>query len=321
MADSPLLKLLKTRSLWIVVALVLVAELVVRCSLPEGKVPRGAYHSSEFRQQVEHYPDALPVDMLIVGSSIAAVNYPPVPLDERLRELGYTDFTTYNGGIRGCNYECIAIGTRRHYLSEFQPSVVLVVVSPADLNIDNEGVVARSKQFVADMQRNVVSRKARQLLSTLSYVYGFKEEVRPWLLSGEWEFDPAVLGERGYVDMGSIERGRGTAVPRLAQDSELSLGLVSLVTELSTSGTQVILVPAVGDSLARLLFTDQARVEFRKLLDSLLALDNVYELTLDTTHIPDSDYIDTGHFDSETAIVIARTLADSLHESGLLSVP
>ena len=84
--------------------------------MPADQVPKGAYHSSEFRLQVERYASALPIDMLIIGSSVASVNYPPVPLDDRLHELGYAEFTSYNAGIRGCNYECITIGIRRHYL-------------------------------------------------------------------------------------------------------------------------------------------------------------------------------------------------------------
>ena len=321
MAESLIVQLLRTRSLWIVLVLVLAAELVVRGSLPAGKIPRGAYHSSEYRHQVESYPDALPVNMMIIGSSVAAVNYPPVPLDEQLAELGQTGFTTYNAGIRGCNYECIATGIRRNYLEVFQPPVALLVIDPADLDIDNKGVVARSKQFADDIQRNVVSRTARQLLSSISRVYGFKEEVRSWLLSGAWEFDPSVLGERGYVDMGSTDKGRDTTVARITQDSELSRGLVSLVTQLSETGTQVILLPVVGDSLANLLFTDQARSEFRQLLDSMVPLDNVHELTMDMNHIPDSSYIDTLHLDSQTAIANSRALADSLVQSGLLNLP
>ena len=321
MADTLLFQLLKTRSLWIVIVLVLVAELIVRSSLPAGKVPRGAYHSSEFRHQVESYPDALPVDMLIIGSSVAAVNYPPAPLDEQLRHLGQTGFTTYNAGIRGCNYDCITTGIRRHYMDIFQPPIALVVIDPADLDIDNKGVMARSRQFVDDMQRNVVSRTARQLLSAISRVYGFKEEVRSWLVSGKWEFDPSTPGERGYIDMGSTDKGRDVTVARITQDSELSRDLISLVSQLSETGTQVILLPVVGDSLANLLFTDQARDELRQLLDSMLALDNVHELTMDMSYIPDSNYIDTLHLDSQTAIANSRAVADSLVQSGFLNLP
>ena len=169
----------------------------MRQSLPAGKIPRGAYHSGEFRQQVEQYPQALPVDMIIIGSSVAAVNYPPVALDNRLAELGLNKFTTYNAGIRGCNYSCIATGIRKHYLPDFKPPLVLAVISPADLNIDNTGVVDRSNRFASDMERSVVGRFARQGLSYISYLYGFKEEARDWLTLGGWTFDPAVFGERG----------------------------------------------------------------------------------------------------------------------------
>lgn len=299
--------------------LVLAAELTVRLALPAGKVPRGAYHSSEFRQQVEQYREAIPVDMLITGSSVAAVNYPPVPLDERLHELGKTGFTTYNAGIRGCNYECIAVGVRRHYLPEFQPPIVLLVLSPADLNIDNDGVVARSRRFVSDMERGPITRAGRQMLAGVSYLYGFKEEIRDWLTSGKWTFDPAVLGERGYIDMGSEERGRNKAVPHITEDSELTLALISLVEQLSSMGTKVILLPVEGDSIARSLFNEDARLALRKLMNSLTKHANVHELTIDTSDIPDGDYIDTSHLSSGKAVLNAQRLAEHLFESGLLN--
>lgn len=318
MSASLLKSLLRTRSLWIALVLVVIAELVVRVSLPSGKIPRGAYHSSEFRQQVAHYADAVPVDMLLIGSSVAAVNYPAMPLDTRLAELGMDGFTTFNGGIRGCNYECIATGIRRHYLNEFRPPVALFVISPADLNIDNSGVVARSHRFAADMERGIIARTARQALSRISYLYGFKEEVREWLISGQWNFDPAEVSERGYVDMGSIERGRNTQVPRITPDSALTLSLKSLVNELVDSGTRVILVTTVGDSLARFLFTDEAQQQLDDLLASLTQHPDVHELAMDTSQIPDTDYIDTSHLTSEAAIINAQRFAEHLFESGLL---
>jgi len=304
----------KTPSVWIVVVLVLAAELTVRFSLPAGKVPKGAYHSSEFRQQVEHYRKAIPIDMLIIGSSVAAANYPPVPLDERLRELGLKNFTSYNAGIRGCNYSCIAKGVRRHYWSEYQPAWVLVTISTADLNIDNAGVVARSDRFAADMERSVIGRAGRQMLSGFSHLYGFKEEVREWLTSGEWIFDPAVLGERGYVDLGSKELRRIGLVPQITVDSDLSRSLITLVDELANSGAQVILLPVDGGSLARSLFSTDARAQLRVLMDTMTSHPNVNELVVDTTQIPDTDYIDTVHLKSAAAIENAQRLAESLIE-------
>lgn len=318
MPATLLLPLLKTRSLWLALVLVLIAEFTVRIVMPTGKIPKGAYHSSEFRQQVELYRDTVPVDMLIIGSSVAAVNYPPVPLDDQLHALGIQDFTTYNAGIRGCNYSCIATGIRRHYTTVFQPEYILAVVGPADLNIDNAGVVDRSNRFAADMQRNNLVRSARQILSSLSALYGFKEEVRQWLTSGEWDFDPALFGERGYIDMGSIERKRNKAVPRITQDSELTLSLISLLQELADSGSQVILLPVEGDSLARSLYNDNARAQMRLVLDQLTQHPDIHELTVDVSHFEDSNYIDTSHLATQVAIASSQLLAKHLVESELL---
>ena len=318
MTDSLILQSLRTRSLWIVIGLVLAAELVVRSSLPAGKVPRGAYHSSEFRQQVERYPDALPVDMLIIGSSVASVNYPPVPLDNRLHELGHAGFVSYNAGIRGCNYECIAIGVRRFFVSKFKPAIVLVVLNAIDINEDNGHVEARSRQFSADMERDFIGRTGRQILSSISYVYGFKEEIREWLTSGVWTFTPAILRERGYVDMGSVEIGRFKEVPRISSTSSMSQSLMELVNELASSDTTVIILPVEGDSLSRSVFDDTNRQQFRSLMDSMIEHPNVHELNIDLWDIPDEDYIDTMHLDSQSAAANARLLADKLIESGLL---
>ena len=318
MSISAIRDFFKTRSLWVVLVLVLVAEITIRLLLPSGKIPKGAYHSSEFRQQVAQYQAALPVDMLIIGSSVAAVNYPPVPLDDQLQASGKSGFSTFNAGIRGCNYACIATGVRTHYLEDYQPPVVLAVLSPADLNIDNTGVVARSSDFSADMQRGIISRTGRNVLSGISYLYGFKEEIRGWLTSGRWDFDPAIQGQRGYIDMGSEQRNRSTEVPRITADSDLTQALRGLVDELAQAGTTVILMPVEGHSLSRLLFTDEARGQLRELVDSMSEHPNVHELVVDTTVIPDENYIDTLHLDTDSAAANAQRLALSLLATGLL---
>ena len=314
-----IMELLKTRSLWMVLGIVLIAEISIRWLIPADRVPKGAYHSSEFRLQVERYPSVLPVDMLIIGSSVASVNYPPVPLDNRLHELGYAGFVSYNAGIRGCNYECISIGIRRFFLSEFQPPIVLVVLNPIDINDDNEFVEARSRRFSADMERNQISRTGRQLLSSISYIYGFKEEIRDWLTSGVWTFDHAILRERGYVDMGSKEIGRLKEVPRISESSSVSQSLVALVNELASSDTVVVILPVEGDSLSRSAFDDKDRRQFQSLVNAMTEHPNVHELMIDLSYIPDEDYVDTMHLNSQSAEANAKLLADKLVESGLLN--
>ena len=118
--------------------------------------------------------------------------------------------------------------------------------------------------------------------------------------------------------MGSKERRRNKAVPRITQDSVLSVALRNLVAELAESGTTVILLPVEGDSLARSLFNDEARFQLRQLLDAMIAHPNVHELIIDTSHISDSDYIDTSHLNSTTSQTNASELAEFLADSGLL---
>jgi len=304
-----------------VLIVLVIIELAVRWMIPAERIPKGAYHSSEFRQQVEQYTDAVPVDMLIVGSSVAAVNYPPSTLDARLQESGYSGFTSYNAGIRGCNYECIAKGVRRFFLQQFQPPTVLLVVNAIDINDDSEFVVERSRRYAADMERGSISRAGRNMLSGISYIYGFKEELRDWLTSGQLTFDPAVLKERGHVDMGSVERGRFEEVPHIESQSSSSQSLQALVNELAEDEITVIILPVDGDSMARAAFNEVNRMQFRQLLDQMTDHQNVHELVIDLEHFSDSDYIDTMHLNSQSAQSNGELLAERLVQSGLLKEP
>jgi len=296
-------------------------EVAFRFLLPDGKLAKGAYHSGEFRFQVEQYQQSIPVNMMIIGSSVAAANVPPEHLDARLHELGMEDFTSYNAGIRGCNFDCIATGIRRHYWAEYQPPFVLAVISPIDLDIDNTGVIARSKRFAADMERSFIARGARQLLANASVLYGFKEEIRQWLTSGKWEFDEAIPRTRGYIDMGSTILPSAPAAPVIVPDSEIVRDLVSLIEEIAASGSHVILLPVEGNSLARLVIPDDARGQYWSLMKELTLLPNVNMLEADSQPIDDDAYFDTVHLKTQAAAENASRLAERLVESGLLSGP
>ncbi len=316
--SEPVWRLFNSPAVWVVFALVLTAESIVRLSLPAGVQVKGAYHSIEFRQQVEQYPASVPVDMLVIGSSVAAGNYPPVALDGRLREWGLQDFTTFNTGIRGCNYTCIAAGVERFYLPVFVPENVLVIISPEDLNHNNLSVMTRSERFLATMQKDGISRWVEQKLSAVSYLYGFQAEVKDWLTSGVWSFDTSRLRERGYIDMGSVPGQRYEVNPGIDAESSLSQALTELVTRLAAQGSRVILLPVEGDSQARLLFGAEARQQQITLLDNLVRIPGVKLLDIDPAVLSDDAYIDTIHLSRESARTNAQTVADRLFASGWL---
>lgn len=316
--SEPLWRIFKSPALLLMLALLLAAELVVRVSLPEGKQPKGVYHSMEFRQQVEQYQQSVPVDMIIIGSSVAAANYPPVALDARLQELGLDGFTSFDSGIRGCNYYCIAEGVARYYLPVYQPARALLVVSPDDLHANNRGVIQRSERFVEAMRKDGISRWAVEKLSSLSYLYGFQAEVKDWLTSGEWLFDSAKLGQRGYVDMGSIPGDRYLGAPDIRVDSVLSQSLSTLVAQLVEGGTQVLLLPVEGDSQARSLLSDESRQAMDTLLSTLALQEGVRLMNNDGATFSDDAYIDTIHLNSLSARENARRVAEQLFASGWL---
>ena len=87
---------------------------------------------------------------------------------------------------------------------------------------------------------------------------------------------------------------------------------------LANSNTKVIILPVEGDSLSRSVFDDEARDQFRLLVDSMIEHPNVHELKIELSHIQDDEYIDTMHLNSASADANARLLADRLVESGLL---
>ena len=299
-------KALLAPSVLVCLALLLACEILVRVVMPQDKIAKGRYPNAEVRRQFIQYQKEAKVDMLIAGSSVAAVNFPPKAIDSALNQAGVKPFVSFNGGIRGCNMTCISQGTIDLYLSQKLPKYLLLVVSPEDLDSGNKTVIRRSEQFVNQLRRPKLSRWFQTIASDASKLFGFQQHVRNYLKSGSWEFDPAQVLTRGHVDMGSQERTHFGNSPAIETDSPLSSQLQEFVSHLTDRGINVIVLPTEGDSEARYKFTKKSRSAFSMLLHQLSLNPDVNLINADregalSLYQKDSAYIDNLHLNSVNA--------------------
>lgn len=296
-------KALTSPSVLICLALLLGCEFLVRSYMPASKLPKGGFPNAEVRQQVDQYQREDKVDMLIVGSSVAAVNFPPQAIDKEVNK-NYPSFVTFNGGIRGCNIVCIKQGTLQLYLSSRTPRYILYTISPEDLDTSNKTVIKRSQKFVTQLNRSYLSLSVHTLAADRSHLFGFQEHIRAYISSGKWEFDLAKVLVRGHVDMGSNDRVHFANSPLVKVDSELTGLLREFITIVTSMGVRVILLPVGGDSEARRQFTQSSRDAFALILSQLSENSNV--TLVDTSYQPvsplhqqDSAFIDNLHLNSK----------------------
>ncbi|MFK7893238.1 MAG: hypothetical protein AB8B63_20655 [Granulosicoccus sp.] len=312
------LALLKSPAFLLVAGAVFALDLAARVALPDDRIARGAYHSAELREQVQQYQQIPAPDLLIIGSSIAAVNFPPETLDATLRENGYVNFTSFNAGIRGCNYICIKRGIHKHYLSHSLPKNALLVVGPQDISSNNAFVVSRSRDFVASFDLPATQRWFRNTLSHLSSLYGFDEHIREFLTGGDWNFDTARVAERGHVNMGNDERPRYPEYPQFTDSGEPVESLESLIQSLKDKGVHVIILPILGDSQAIAKLKGSAKQDFFTLARRIATTHDVSLLEALEGHLPDEAYIDDIHLNYPGAREHGKLVAMRLLQQNVL---
>lgn len=186
-----------------------------------------------------------------MGSSVAAVNFPPELLNASFKKLGLADFVSFNSGIRGCNYECIWPAVEKLYLSSLLPKYAVLVVAPVDLDASNVFVIERSREAVDVLSRLPYVHYFMTFMSSISWIYGFDDAIRNLLTNREWNFLNASVTVRGHVDMGSLPFRRYKDSVKLLEDEPQYQALKNLVNELVNLDINVIVVPAVGDSESR----------------------------------------------------------------------
>lgn len=292
--------------------------------MPAGLIPKGGYHSAEIRRQVENFHKQKDVDQLLVGSSIAAVNLSPEHLDAELKRLGGIDVSTYNAGMRGCNYACIAIGANRYYLSERTPKKLIAVINPVDVDQQNTVVIGRSDAFIESFERSDLSISLRNLLADVSHTVGFQAEVKQYIKKRKWKVDSSVIDKQGHVDMGSRMITRYDDKPRIDVDGNLSQDFLNFVEGAASKGIEVIVAPAYGHSFALANLSEESMEQFQLLLSMADLIENVRVLPTQPGYLSDSAYIDNLHTTSQgsidNSVYLARLLSEGAHESSSFRV-
>jgi len=310
------LRILCRPAVIIVLVLLLLVELTVRLSIPDRRVPKGGFHSAELRQSVDQLKQLQDVDLFITGSSIAAVNISPEVFDPQIQSHGFDGFTSFNAGIRGCNFLCIKPSLEKLFLSRKIPNIVLILLSPSDLDAANHVVIDRSIKRAEALKQPYYLEIARNLLSSMSWIYGFDAEIRALLDTRTWVFDTAQITVRGHIDMGSEPQRRHIWDFQLDADGEITQAFYKLLHNLTSRGVSVILLPVVGDSTTRNNFNPSDRQDFSAIIEKALTNDLVRLVRVDEDLSDDENYIDNLHLNTKSAKIYSRQIADALVDQG-----
>ncbi len=310
--------LLRSRALILTLLCLVVLETAVRLIAPDGLKPKGGYRNSEIRQQLQQFHKVENLDLLIVGSSIAAVNFPPESIDQKLSNEGSRAFTSFNSGIRGCNYSCILEGIRHYYLPHAKPRYALLVVGTVDIDYSNKTVVQRSEKFIESIEQPSHRLWFRNIASSLSWVYGLDDEIRAYIVNQRWIVDSAKVTVRGHIDMGSDPRRRFPDDPQFDRESDSIQALTELIDLLKKHGVTVTLLPALGDSQGRAKLKVSTKQKFHDLIRQIAAQEKVHYLQFAPGYMPDDYYIDDIHMHHEAALKHGEYVADKLMDAGSL---
>ncbi len=317
LVENPIRLLLRPTILMVLLVLLLL-ELGVRMFIPEGHTPRGGYHNSELRQKVNQLKQLKQVDLMFTGSSVAAVNYAPDTFDKQLRGYGFAGFTSFNAGIRGCDFSCIGPGTTKLFLALKQPRYLVIIMGPNDFD-ENPYVIARSKKFVDSFNQLNYRVRLRNVLSSVSWLFGFDAEIRALLASGEWPFDPHThLTTRGRIDMGFAPRKKILRDYKIDSGGNIAKAFYGLVSNATQRGISVILVPVFGSSKDRAHFGPAARQGFAAVIAAVSANDLVSVVRAREDAMSDEDYIDPTHLNTDAAHKNTIDLARLITEGNLV---
>ncbi|MGI9287121.1 MAG: hypothetical protein ACR2P1_17185 [Pseudomonadales bacterium] len=313
--DNPLRLLLRPTIVFFLVIFLLL-EVAVRVSVPEGRIPKGGFYNAELRQRILQLEKLENIDLMFTGSSIAAGNAPPETFDAQLRSHGLKGFKSFNAGIRGCDFSCITPSVEKLFLSRREPRYLVIILSPNDLDANKPGVIARSKKHVESLNQPAYRTAARNVLSSMSWVYGFDAEIRDLLTTGIWKFDPAQVTLRGHVDMGSKPRKRSQWDYKIEANGNITQAFYDLLENVTGRGISVILIPMIGDSSTRANFKLSYRQDFAAVIAKSTANDLVRLVRINEDSLSDESYIDNVHLNSISAKKFGRQVADRLIEDG-----
>ncbi|HUP50856.1 MAG TPA: hypothetical protein VM198_00165 [Longimicrobiales bacterium] len=290
--------------------LLLLLEVGLRVLVPNGHVPTGAWYNAELRDQAGQLEALGGVDVMITGSSVSTVNVPPLGFDEELVRRG-VNLTSFNAGVRGCDYSGIYPVFRTVFWSRRQAPVVILVVAPVDLDENNAFVKQRSARFRESLQIGRLVGFSRDLFRHL-WLFGFRNEIRHYSRSGEWLYEPSRVTQRGHTDLGSEQLGRGEYAFRFQQSGEIATTLFNMVDWLTRQGVRVLVVPGLMDSATWAMVAPEEMARFEAILAELDAREGVQYVEARDLTRPDSEFIDELHLTTGAAWAYAQSLAQRL---------
>ncbi len=308
----PLRSLLRPGALLALAAL-LALEIAVRVLVPAGHVPSGAWHNVELRDQEQQLAEMGSVDLIFTGSSAAAVNFPPAAFDDELAQQGLR-VTSFNGGIRGCNYSCIPAGLERMFLPHATPSVVAMVVVPSDMDDANGFVMNRSADFLDSFAVRPHEAAWVNALSRISWLYGFRAEIKEWLTTREWVYERSLIARQGHIDMGDEPRKRYEWDMRMDRNGPLARELTSAAQALVNKGIQVLILPAASESSIADMLEPADKAELAAVFEALDAMEGIQVVPLADLRPVDEHFIDLLHLNTQGAQNYVRAVARRLVE-------
>lgn len=285
-------------------------EIALRSLVPPGQEPAGPFHTPELRTKVNQYESTPSFDLMITGSSIAAVNYNSVEVARVANEQG-KPLSVFNAGIRGCNFIGITPVIEQFFFNKSRPETLLIVVSPTDLSETNVSRHRRSINYIKGITPEPIKRSLLTLASDKFWLYGFRKETVEFAKTLKWRYENLVE-ELGYVNMGSTPRNWRKPQLQFDIDGSASRAFVKLIREAKDENVNVVLLPSMGSPEFRERVTEQERSEFLELLKMVSDESDVMLLDELTPNEP-TQYIDSVHLATESARIESEALAKELH--------
>jgi len=295
----------------VAILLLIAAEIAVRFWIPAGARPAGSYYNEELRDQVAQLEKTSRIDLYFVGSSVAAVNLVPVAFDDELRKRGI-EFNSFNAGIRGSDLEGAAEGFFTLFWRQRRAANVAVIVSPVDLNEAESFVRDRTQAMIRSFRKPKLVAKMEEWLS-VSWLFGFRSELREFARKGKWTHTPSMVSTRGHVDMGEAPHRRYNFIFRFDPDGPTARALRALVARLTRRGVRVLVVEGLLDSGTWKTIDPESRETFWRILEAAAAPENARFVRLRASARPrDDEFIDQLHLGTESARRFSRAMAREL---------
>jgi hypothetical protein len=312
--DFKVSKLLSLTVLY-VTAGYLVIEITVRSLIPDGQYPKGHWWNNELRVKTSQLEKLENVDIMFTGSSLCASNIPPQYFDSEMKKNGVNSIS-FNAGIRGSDFEGIADGFKKLFWERKHSKYVVLVISPFDLNEWNLFVRDRTQSFMETLQNPLYETVLIDCFSQASWFFGFRNEIREFIIRREWLYDEAYNGIRGYSPL----HGQRTKVTdlelKIDRDGIIAESLFDFVNWLLKRNIKVIIADAIMYPLERKRLDPGELEKFYEILKEVAEINDVRYLNTNGV-VPDNKYfIDSGHLNLEGGKIYARNLANSLLESG-----